>query len=106
LSSRLGNPAPQPRTGAARFASPVEAKTPKLKSVPTLERQAVEESKREKQPMTIRLTFEAIDHLAELERSLRRVGIKARQASASEIVEAIIHATTPETIRKLIAQAE
>ncbi len=40
--------------------------------------------------MTIRLTPSAIDKLSEIERALRRVGIRARQASASEIVEALI----------------
>jgi hypothetical protein len=43
-----------------------------------------------KQPMTIRLTPAAIDRLADLERQLRRGGIRARRASASEIVEALI----------------
>jgi plasmid stabilization system protein ParE len=41
--------------------------------------------------MTIRLTPAAIDKLSEIERTLRREGIRARQASASEIVEALIN---------------
>lgn len=88
MPSRLGDPAPQPKTGAARFASP--ALTAKKNDVLTSERQTAETAKRQKQPMTIRLTAEAIDQLAEIERALRRAGVRARQASASEIVETLI----------------
>ncbi|MFZ1124131.1 MAG: hypothetical protein WAN59_03200 [Candidatus Baltobacteraceae bacterium] len=97
--SRLGDPAPQPpaRSGAARFAAPAapvvpppdEQKKPEL----TSKRQNVEAlpvAQPTKQPMTIRLTPAAIDRLADLERQLRRGGIRARRASASEIVEALI----------------
>ncbi len=41
--------------------------------------------------MTIRLTPAAIDKLSEIERDLRRAGVRARRASASEIVEALIY---------------
>jgi hypothetical protein len=102
LSSRLGNPAPQPRTGAARFASPSNVKALESNDVLASTDQSEEEPKRKKQPMTIRLTLKGIDHLAELERSLRRAGVKARQASASEIVEALVQAATPESVHKLI----
>ena len=99
MPSRLGDPAPQPKSGAARFASPMQVDK---KDVKTLERQNVQTAKRHKQPMTIRLTPAAIDKLAEIERGLRRAGIRARRASASEIVEALILATTPQTLRDLI----
>jgi hypothetical protein len=89
LPSRLGDPAPQPKTGAARFASPTSGAENQSDAL-TSKRQNVETSKRQKQPMTIRLTPAAIDKLSEIERTLRRVGIRARQASASEIVEALI----------------
>jgi hypothetical protein len=89
LPSRLGDPAPQPKTGAARFAIPTSG-ADKQSDTLTPKRQNVETSKRQKQPMTIRLTPAAIDKLSEIERTLRRVGIRARQASASEIVEALI----------------
>ncbi len=100
LPSRLGDPAPQAKSGAARYASPSfpEKKTDVL----TSESQDVETVKRQKQPMTIRLTPAAIDKLSEIERSLRRAGIKARRASASEIVEALVLAATPGGIRDLI----
>jgi hypothetical protein len=96
--SRLGNPAPQPPTGAARFASPsAQVEAPKRQGVKTL--------KREKTPVTIRLTPDAVDRLAEIERGLRRMGIRARQgASASEIVEALVRAATPEAVRDLLAR--
>jgi hypothetical protein len=105
--SRLGNPAPQPsqpRSGAARFATPQSegVQAPESKSGKTLRSQSAEVVKRQKQPMTIRLTFEAIDRLTEIERDLRRSGVRARQASASEIIEALIWATTPETVEKLL----
>jgi hypothetical protein len=102
--SRLGDPAPQPpRSGAARFASPAAAAVPPQAPVAdeseekspelTSKRQSVETlppAQATKQPMTIRLTPAAIDRLADLERQLRRGGIRARRASASEIVEALI----------------
>ena len=49
--------------------------------------------------MTIRLTPEAIDRLAELERGLRRPGI-AQQASG-EIVDALARPATPDELREL-----
>jgi len=45
--------------------------------------------------VTIRLTPAAIDRLSEIERDLRRAGIRARQASVSEIVEALINGADP-----------
>jgi hypothetical protein len=109
-SSRLGDIAPR---GAARFASSTVAEEPKEKKADspqpplaplevTSERHNVITAKREKLPMTIRLTPEAIDRLAELERALRRTGIRARQASASEIVDALVRAATPDELRGLI----
>ncbi len=89
LPSRLGDPAPQPKTGAARFASPLTHEE-KKKDALTPKRQNVETATRQKQPMTIRLTPAAIDKLSEIERDLRRAGVRARRASASEIVEALI----------------
>jgi hypothetical protein len=102
--SRLGDPAPQPpKSGAARFASPAAVAVPPQPPVPdedekkkielTSKRQSVDlqpPAQPTKQPMTIRLTPAAIDRLADLERQLRRGGIRARRASASEIVEALI----------------
>jgi hypothetical protein len=76
--------------------------TEKKNDVVTPERRNVETSKRQKQPMTIRLTPAAIDKLSEIERGLRRAGVRARRASASEIVEALVLAATPGAIRELI----
>ena len=98
LSSLLGDPAPQPKTGAARFASAAARNTT---DVLTLERHNGETSKRQKQPMTIRLTAAAIDKLSEIERSMRRVGVRARQASASEIVEALIEGADPTALAEV-----
>ena len=99
MPSRLGDPAPQAHSGAARFATP----TLNDHDVKALKRQSVGLSKaKEKQPVTVRLTADSIDQLAEIERGLRRAGIKARRASTSEIVEALIRATTPEIVRDLI----
>jgi hypothetical protein len=97
LPSRLGEPAPQPKTGAARFANSTVEKRDAL----TLERQNGKTLKRQKQPMTIRLTASAIDKLSEIERSMRRVGIRARQASASEIVEALIEGADPASLAEV-----
>jgi len=108
--SRLGDPAPQPRSGAARFAAP-DALTSKRQGVEEADaaheqdaskRQDALTSKRQKQPMTIRLTPDAIDRLAEFERTLRRAGVKARNASASEIVEALIRSTTTDSVQTLM----
>ena len=110
MPSRLGEPAPQARSGAARFAAPAsqqlekksedaEATQPVADAVVTLKRQNVETVKREKQPMTIRLTPGAIDRLSEIERSLRRSGIRARRASASEIVEALVESADVDELR-------
>jgi hypothetical protein len=110
VPSRLGEPAPQARSGAARFAvpapQPLEKKPegaeliqPIADDILTLKRQNVETPKREKQPMTIRLTPGAIDRLSEIERSLRRSGIRARRASASEIVEALVEAADIDELR-------
>ena len=104
LPSRLGDPAPQPKTGAARFASPTSGAGGK-KDALTSERQNVETAKRQKQPMTIRLTPAAIDKLSEIERTLRRVGIRARQASASEIVEALIEGADTGLLTELFKDA-
>lgn len=104
--SRLGDPAPQPRGGAARFATPKlsghDAKTSENSDVKTLKRQSVAPLKSQKQPMTLRFRPETIERLADLERHLRRAGIKARQACASEIIEALIETTNPEIVRGLI----
>lgn len=102
--SRLGNPAPQPRSGAARFAAPQieNAKTPENQNATTSKRQNAETVKRQKQPMTVRLTFEAIDRLTEIERDLRRSGVRARQASASEVIEALIHSATADHVLGLL----
>jgi hypothetical protein len=105
--SRLGNPAPQPpqpRSGAARFAMPQSesASMSENRSAEALQGQSVEAVKRQKQPMTVRLTFEAIDRLTEIERDLRRSGVRARQASASEIIEALIHSATAGSVLELI----
>jgi hypothetical protein len=54
---------------------------------------------RSEQPMTIRLTPGAIDRLSEIERSLRRSGIRARRASASEIVEALVESADVDELR-------
>lgn len=111
MPSRLGDPAPQARSGAARYASPAPAKaqiveesapTPAMISTP--KRQDVKTSKMQKTPMTIRLSPAAIEKLADLERSLRRSGLKAQQASASEIVGALLLAATPETIRRSLVE--
>lgn len=92
MPSRLGDPAPQPKTGAARFASPLtQEEEKKKKDALTSKRQDVQRATRQKQPMTIRLTPAAIDKLSEIERDLRRAGVRARRASASEIVEALIY---------------
>ena len=110
MPSRLGEPAPQARSGAARFAVPApqlqeklegpEPAQPLVEPIVTLKRQNVEAAvKREKQPMTIRLTPGAIDRLSEIERSLRRSGIRARQASASEIVEALVESADIDELR-------
>ena len=96
--SRLGDPAPQARSGAARFASPQIAE----EDAKTLKIQSVETPKPQKQPMTIRFTPETLDRLADLERHLRRTGFRAHQASASEIIGALIWATTPETVQELL----
>lgn len=93
MPSRLGDPAPQPRTGAARFATPNPSSG--KDDVLTLKRFNVLLPKKEKQPVTIRLTPAAIDRLSEIERGLRRAGIRARKASASEIVEALINGADP-----------
>lgn len=104
--SRLGDPAPQPRGGAARFATPKpsehDAKTSENSDVKTLKRQNVASLKTQKQPMTLRFRPETIERLADLERHLRRAGIKARQACASEIIEALIETTSPEIVHGLI----
>jgi hypothetical protein len=104
--SRLGDPAPQPRGGAARFATPKpteqEVKTPEISDVKALKRHDVPTLKTQKQPMTLRFTPETIERLADLERHLRRAGIKARQACASEIIEALVRTTNPETVQGLI----
>ena len=55
--------------------------------------------------MTIRLTPAAIDKLSEIERTLRRVGIRARQASASEIVEALIEGADTGLLTELFKDA-
>jgi hypothetical protein len=101
MPSRLGEPAPQAKTGAARFAAPTQKKDDIL----TAERVTAKTLKRQKQPMTIRLTPEAIDKLSELERDLRRAGLRARRASASEIVEALLLAATPDAVQELLDQA-
>ncbi len=106
LPSRLGNPAPQPKTGAARFASPVTLQAQKKGDVLTVERLNAEASKRPKQPMTIRLTPAAIDKLSELERDLRRAGLRARRASASEIVEALVLAASAHEVRELLNETD
>jgi hypothetical protein len=103
LPSRLGDPAPQPKTGAARFANPAIKQED---DVLTSKRHNVETVKRQKQPMTIRLTASAIDKLSEIERSLRRVGIRARQASASEIVEALIERADPISLAEVFKSGE
>ena len=97
LPSRLGDPAPQPKTGAARFASPSISD-----DVLTSKRQDAETEKRQKQPMTIRLTASAIDKLSEIERALRRAGVRARQASASEIVETLIFQADPIALAQIV----
>jgi hypothetical protein len=110
VPSRLGEPAPQARSGAARFAVPAsqhlekkpeDAKPvqPIADTVMTLKRQNVTTAKREKLPMTIRLTPDAIDRLSEIERSLRRSGLRARRASASEIVEALVESADIDELR-------
>jgi len=104
LPSRLGDPAPQPKTGAARFAS--AAQVQKKSDVVTVQRLNVEASKRPKQPMTIRLTPAAIDKLSELERDLRRAGLRARRASASEIVEALVLAAAAHEVRDLLNETD
>lgn len=109
MSSRLGEPAPQPKSGAGRFATPIinehDAQASQRQDVTTSNRQSVKPSRIEKQPVTVRLTADSIDQLAEIERGLRRAGIRARRASTSEIVEALIRATTPEIVRDLIEAA-
>jgi hypothetical protein len=99
LPSRLGDPAPQAPSGAARFAAPAPKSDAKA-----LKRQNALTLKRQKQPVTIRLTPDAIDRLGELELSLRRAGVRARQASASEIVDALLRSTTAEAVRNLIGE--
>ncbi len=106
MPSRLGDPAPQPKTGAARFASPATSLGEKKSDVLAVERRSVEASKRPKQPMTIRLTPAAIDKLSELERDLRRAGLRARRASASEIVEALVLAASAQEVRELLNETD
>jgi len=106
LPSRLGDPAPQPKTGAARFASAATSQVQKKSDVITVQRLNVEASKRPKQPMTIRLTPAAIDKLSELERDLRRAGLRARRASASEIVEALVLAAAAHEVRDLLNETD
>lgn len=107
--SRLGNPVSR---GAARFARPLET------DVKTLERQKPEPAEAlaeeeapaipprrgaaSKQPVTIRLTPAGIEQLAQLEIALRRSGVRARRASASEIVEALVRSTSPEQLLPLL----
>lgn len=98
--SRLGDPAPMARSGAARFASALPAVGEKKSDVLTSQRQSVEAPKLQKQPMTIRLTAEAIERLAEIEQHMRRAGIPARQRSASEIVEALLTGANLEQLRE------
>ncbi len=112
--SRLGNPAPR---GAARFARPLEtdAKTSE-RHIEATEPLAEEEEEKAaaapapvrrppaatKQPVTIRLTPAGVERLAELEIALRRSGIRARSASASEIVEALVRSATPSELLELL----
>lgn len=107
--SRLGNPAPR---GAARFARPLDTDVKTLErqseappSPPVVEEEAAKPSRPllpAKQPVTIRLTPAGVERLAELEIVLRRNGIRARRASASEIVEALLRATSPEELLPLL----
>ncbi len=105
MASRLGNVAAQPR-GAARYASPTARPPAKAEEehgsdIITLER-SIARPRKEKQPMTIRLTAAAIERLGELERDLRRGGMRARKASASEIVEALVKHASSESLRNLM----
>ena len=53
--------------------------------------------------MTIRLLPETIERLSDIERYLRRAGLRARKASASEIVDALVCATTPAAVYNLLS---
>lgn len=105
--SRLGNPVAR---GAARFAQPVETDVKTLKRQNEPEPPPAEEETppahrpvaTTKQPVTIRLTPAGIERLAELEISLRRSGVRARRASASEIVEALVRSISPDQLLQLL----
>jgi hypothetical protein len=58
--------------------------------------------KPQKQSVTIRLTPEAVDQLAEIERGLRRLGMRPRLACASEIIEALIRSANIEDVGAMI----
>lgn len=107
--SRLGNPVAR---GAARFAQPVETDVKALKrqiepqATPEVVEEEVTPPRRPpaavKQPVTIRLTPAGIERLAELEIALRRSGIRARQASASEIVETLVRSISSDQLLQLL----
>jgi hypothetical protein len=111
--SALGEPATSttPR-GAAHFALPVhqveppkahDAEEARTRTVPA--KRAGDGSSvagAEKQPVTVRLTTEAIARLSYLEGELRRAGTRARQASVSAVLEALIHDATPEKLKNLL----
>lgn len=109
--SRLGNPAPR---GAARFARPLDTDAVTSERhiaapEPPAKEEAVEAPApvrrppaATKQPVTIRLTPAGVERLAELEIALRRSGIRARRASASEIVEALVRSATPGELLELL----
>lgn len=105
MPSRLGEPAPQARTGAARYASPAPKKEEEVVNtdVLTSKRQNGKTVKSQKTPMTIRLLPSAIERLNDLERLLRRSGLKAHQASASEIVGALLITADPDALRTALS---
>ena len=107
--SRLGNPVGR---GAARFARPIEtdvktSERQKPESASADEEEAPPTQRRKapaKQPVTIRLTPASVEQLAQLEIALRRHGVRARRASASEIVEALVQSTSAEQLLSLLKQ--
>jgi hypothetical protein len=91
MPSRLGEVEPlEPAAGAMRFAAP---------AVKTSKRQ---NAKTQKHPVTIRLPLDVIARISALGHSLRQDGARARQVSASEIVEAAVRSLTPEGLRGLL----
>lgn len=94
MRSRLGDAAPQAPKGAARFAYPThDVITSKRERVP-------------KRQMSIRLTREQERALGRLQSAARDGGMTPREATASEIVGALIVQADPEQIVDLLRRGD